>query len=125
MMKKNDLILVNKMLEKCADHEEGLTKNREEIEEIMMKIREFGDFKKEFKQMLVKTNNSIAENGEKIKKIQSDFTDFTEIKFPEYMVEFKEECIFEVIEKVNDINSKVVTVDMLDEKLESERNGNI
>lgn len=125
LMKKNDLKLINRMLQLAADNIEALDKKDEQIDEINKELRQVTSFRREFGHFLDQTKKSIEETKEKVIVSDRRFKDFKDVEFPKYMSTFKEECVVEVIQQVSNIKTRVVTVEMLAESLKEERDGAI
>ena len=128
-MRRNDLKVMNRMLEKTIEHEGRLANNREEIDHILAQLEENKTFKDNLmdgiKDLETQMTKDVKDLNGKVAATDERFRAFRHDYFPKYMAEFQDMVIAEVTAQVNKTTSQVVTEEMLAEALVTERTTNI
>ena len=128
-MRKNDLLVINKMLEKVIEHEERLPEIKEELKGIHTQLDKVlpqvsaikASLQKDFKKLEEQVNKVNADLNGKVSTISEDLRTFRDDYFPKFILDFHERVVEEVTIKVNKTTSAVITEEMLVEALKVER----
>lgn len=68
--------------------------------------------------MNINTQNQLQQAMIMIENNNKQFIEFKDIQFPEFMEETKKSIAIDVLEKVNQLEGQLVTMDLLKETLE-------
>lgn len=68
--------------------------------------------------MNINTQNQLQQAMKMIENNNKQFIEFKDIQFPEFMEETKKSIAIDVLEKVNQLEGQLVTMDLLKETLE-------
>ena len=68
--------------------------------------------------MNINTQNQLQQAMIMIENNNKQFIEFKDIRFPEFMEETKKSIAIDVLEKVNQLEGQLVTMDLLKETLE-------
>lgn len=121
LMKQNDIVLINKMLAKVVEHELKLEENRLEFERVEQRFQEVHDWQKETEEYHAKVEERFEQVKEEAEANHEKFLDFKDQEFPQYMVDYRQDMVETLIKDVNQLEGELVTMEVLEEELETER----
>lgn len=116
IMKRNDLILMKKIVKKVAEHENWIV-SKSSDEEMKADIRALFNLNDEVNKTFKEKDEVIEGVKEVIEEKHGEFLEFKDVYFKEFMDEFANNVVQDVLKTVNQTHDEMMTKDRVEKLL--------
>lgn len=109
LMKQNDILMINGMLQKIIEHERRLEANVQELSVVNKSLDRFRTWQNEIGQYQTEVANNFSSATKQAEENHKSFLAFKQEEFPQFMTDYKDEVITDLIKDVNQVQGELVT----------------